>query len=52
MSIVNEREQFGQKFGLLSVHTVLFVVLPAFLNKDRYKSKLNSFMNSQGEQLF
>lgn len=51
MSIVNEREQFGQKFGLLAEPAVLYCGVASF-SEWTYKRKLNGFMNSQGEQLF
>lgn len=51
MSIVNESEQLSKKFGLLSVHAVFYCDVASF-SEWKYKRKLNSFMNSQEEQLF
>lgn len=51
MNIVNENEQLSKKFGLVSVHAVFYCGVASF-SERKYKSKLNSFMNSQEEQLF
>ena len=48
MSIVDGSEQLGQKFGFLSVHAVLSHGVASF-SEWRYKRKLNSFVNSEGD---
>lgn len=51
MNVVNESEQLSKKIGVVSVHAVFYCGVASF-PEWKYKSKLNSFMDSQEEQLF